>query len=127
MSGIGILHNSRRSNFCAQLFGGRLLLLCIGFILGLCCSQFLFLINFNQQSHDKYVLIIRPYNILLRENIDDLCLQQNKWGGFRERLAEQKRIFASVREEHIEIIEKLDESRHQLEDLQRSIPLKSEF
>jgi predicted nuclease with TOPRIM domain len=58
---------------------------------------------------------------------DDICLKQNKWSGLQERLAEQKRIFASVREEHIEIVEKLDESRHQLEDLQQSIPLKSEF
>lgn len=61
----------------------------------------------------------------LFRDVDDFCLKQNKWGGFKERLAEQRRIFASVREEHVEIVHRLDESREELEDLERRISFKS--
>lgn len=58
-------------------------------------------------------------------DVDQFCLRQNKWGNIEERLAEQRRIFSSVREEHIEIVKHLDESRNELESLQHKIPLKS--
>lgn len=58
-------------------------------------------------------------------DVDEYCLKQNKWGGLKERLAEQQRIFASIREEHVEIVQRLDESRNELDDLERKIPLKS--
>ncbi|CAD5212457.1 unnamed protein product [Bursaphelenchus okinawaensis] len=56
----------------------------------------------------------------------DYCLKPNKWGVFKERLKEQNRIFDSIRAEHLELIQKLEESTAQLEELQRKIPLKKE-
>ncbi|KAI6183357.1 Exostosin-like 3 [Aphelenchoides bicaudatus] len=103
--------SNRGANF--RLLNGRFILLFVGFLLGLSCSQFfLFILNFSQQAAEL--------------DVDEFCLKQNKWGGLKERLAEQRRIFASVREEHIEIVQRLDESRNELEDLERKIPLKKD-
>uniref|UniRef100_A0A1I7SX21 Exostosin domain-containing protein n=1 Tax=Bursaphelenchus xylophilus TaxID=6326 RepID=A0A1I7SX21_BURXY len=60
------------------------------------------------------------------EDMIDFCLKPNKWGGFKDRLREQQRIFASIRAEHQELIQKLGEATAQLEELQRRIPLKKD-
>ncbi|KAI6242168.1 Exostosin-like 3 [Aphelenchoides fujianensis] len=59
-------------------------------------------------------------------DVDDYCLKRNKWGGFEDRLAEQRRIFASVREEHLEVLRKFEETSHEFAKLMQLIPQKQD-
>ena len=60
-------------------------------------------------------------------DVDDYCLRQSKWDDFNTRLNEQRRIFASVREEHAELASRVDAARRELVDLQHEIPAKRWF
>ncbi|KAI6232704.1 Exostosin-like 3 [Aphelenchoides fujianensis] len=59
-------------------------------------------------------------------DVDDYCLKRNKWGGFDDRVAEQRRIFASVREEHLEVLRKFEETSHEFAKLMQLIPQKQD-
>ncbi|KAI6211682.1 Exostosin-like 3 [Aphelenchoides besseyi] len=65
-------------------------------------------------------------NQLNGRDLDDFCLQQNKWGRFDERLAEQRRIFASIRAEHVEVIRRFNDTTHELHRLLQLIPQKQD-
>jgi hypothetical protein len=64
-------------------------------------------------------------SILRYADIDEACEKPWKWGGAQARLEEQRRIFRSVRKEHLELTEKLAESTRELEAIKKEIPRKS--